>query len=223
MSSSAEKFQIREATDADFEAMSLVAAAAFSDNAAYQFLWSHLPAEQRQAANAWLIARRFWVCARTGGKVFLAFDGATGRVVGTIAFCVSALEPPLWTKLRAGYLLLPIYYGMQTLSQLDALVASLQGHRARAEPLSANLKIDLQMVTVDPALHRSGIGHKLLMRVLDEIRTMHGASVTVVLDTQKDFAAKFYMQHGNFQLVSQETLTPAPGHTFTNWVLARTL
>jgi ribosomal protein S18 acetylase RimI-like enzyme len=205
----------------DFTLMGIVAANAYADNAAYAFLWHHLATDQeRVAANAWLLSRRMWVAHQTGGVVFCAVS-PQNQICGTIAFSSQALQPGFLIKLQAGYFLLPLWFGMQTLTNLDAMIAALVGHEKEAQVPHDRPVVMLQMVTVDPAFQKMGIGSLLLQRALDEIKQRHGR-VTVVLDTQKDFAARFYAAHG-FKIASERDLTPLPGHTFKNWVMFKQL
>jgi ribosomal protein S18 acetylase RimI-like enzyme len=207
-------------TFAEFTTMADVAARAFADNDSYTFLWHHLPADQRVAANAWLLARRFWISQHTGGAVFCAID-ADSKICGTIAFAAEALQPSFFVKAQAGFFLLPLFYGWQTLTNLDQLVAAIAAHHKSAGVPTDRPVISLQMVTVDPRCQKMGIGPGLLQRALAEIKARHGR-VTVLLDTQKEHAKRFYERAG-FQLASEQILTPAPGHTFKNWILFKQL
>jgi ribosomal protein S18 acetylase RimI-like enzyme len=235
MSENDSAFEIRFATEAELEQCGRVAARAFATNPSYLFIFHHLPAEQREDALAWFLHARFWVCQQTGGRVCCAVQKSTGRVVATIAFGFSGVMPSLWLRIRAGWLMLPIYYGFSTISNIGALVAAIDAHRRRAlqfsesETVSMTVHrdgrpiVDVMMVTVDPSLHKCGIGSKLLRFALAEIdRLCANQPSWVLLDTQQAYAAAWYEKTGGFTLRDEATLlSERPEFAFRNWVLER--
>jgi len=233
-------FEIRFANESELEECGRVAARAFAGNPSYNFIFHHLPAEQREAALAWFLHRRFWVCLQTQGHVCCAVQKSTGRIVATTAFGFSGVMPSLWQRIRAGWLLLPIWYGMATISNIDALVAAMDAHRRHAlfsekEAVSVAATtsltrhrdgrpiVDVMMVTVDPSLQKSGIGSRVLRFALAAIdRQCADEPSWVLLDTQQAYAAAWYQKTGGFTLRDEATvLTEQPQHAFRNWVLQR--
>jgi GNAT superfamily N-acetyltransferase len=243
VSQPSDDFEIRFANESELEECGRVAAHAFADNPSYQFVFHHLPAEQRQAALAWFLHRRFWVLLQTQGRVCCAVQKSTGRVVATTAFGFSGVMPSLWQRIRAGWLLLPVWYGMATISNIDALVAVMDAHRRRVlfseketetetppvgTPLTRHSDgraiVDVMMVTVDPSLQKSGIGSRVLRFALAEIERLCANEPSwIVLDTQKEYAAAWYQKTGGFTLRDSSTLMPTERseHAFRNWVLQR--
>ncbi len=228
---------LRRASADDFHGMSLAAARAFATNECYQFLWSHLPTpEQRVAANAWQLERRMWLCDAMAGSVFVAtVDGAP---VGTIAFGSSSSAATLWQRLRSGLWLRSWWFGAQAQLNFEAMLAALDAQHERAlgeacsgcadRPPSCAaatpvVTVDLKMVTVVPEMAGRGLGTQLLCLALAEIKRQHsGARVRVLVDTQEEYAAKWYAKHG-FSIVDDAVLVPLPGQRFRNILMQQTL
>lgn len=216
--------------------MSLAASRAFATNECYAFLWHHLPTqEERLAANAWQLERRFWLCDAMGGACFVA-TASDGAPVGTIAFGSSSSNATWWQRLRSGMWLRSWWFGAQAQVNFVAMLAALdaQHERALGEACSgcadrptapsgcaALLTVDLKMVTVVPELAGRGVGTRLLRLALDEIRKRHaGTRVRVLVDIQEDYAAAWYAKHG-FTTVDDAVLVPLPGHRFRNIIMSQ--
>jgi ribosomal protein S18 acetylase RimI-like enzyme len=230
--SSHDDFDVRFAREDELVECGKVAAKAFVGNPSYDYIFKHLPSPaEREAANAWLLARRFWICMQTGGRVCCAVQKSTGRIVATMGFGQVGKMPSLWLRVRAGWLLLPLWFGMEAISNIQKIVSGAESRSFTLFSDSAAATLhdrpplaltDLMAVTVDPAFHKSGIGSRMLTFALEQLLIVFPATDMIVMDTQQDYAARWYVKVGGFEIKDESILlADEPQWAFRNWVMAK--
>jgi ribosomal protein S18 acetylase RimI-like enzyme len=219
MSESANEVQIQPLDPRDDAQATSLLAEALSDLAPYHAMFPSIGEADLPTALKWMFSCRLALVRCTGGVILAAYQGGNLVAVGSAAG-VAALNPPLWAIARSGMLMWPLYYGFDSF-----LLAKKTGETMDANGKAAHGVLDweLMMMAVKEGRRGSGLGSKLIERLLDEIQTREGLAVKgddrpkvrIGLDTQKEKNIAFYSRLG-FQVTSDKELELPSKKTFRN-------
>jgi len=188
---------------------SKLCADAFLDASSYNYIYALTDERQQWAALNWLFERNAQInCEMDCGSCLGMRD------VANKLQCFFMLVPPhmqmsTWDKLRCGLVMLPIKWGMHTLSRMEEYVA--YANQTYARLFDARYGKDdyfkLERMVVEPSAQGKGIGTKCLAAAL--VGVCDKAAKPCVLQTQLPQNVKFYKRLG-FEVFAQEHKFGAP-------------
>lgn len=172
-----------------------------------QFIWAFQTSGEthRKALKFLFEGRLFMMRMFTKNILLVCHD--EGMIVGACGIQPNSCESTLYHQIRAGLLLIPIYYGYESLTRLQRLGASSK------ESVIDETGGVLVMMAIQPKYQGQGVGSKLLIDILNKWDSEGGGNLK--LSTQTENNVRFYIRHGFEVTHSIEFID------FTDWTMIR--
>jgi ribosomal protein S18 acetylase RimI-like enzyme len=210
---------LRPLSDSEIPMAAKIIAKAFEDSVIYSYIFKDITnKENKLQALEWFFERRLLIAKVYDGLILGAFHSVDNSLLSTLTLAsTESQSPSWWVKLRYGFILFPIYYGVNAV--LRAIEIGDEVTRISYEA-HGNTDYELMMVVTRPDYQGQGIGSKLLKYALTEellkISKKKNKICIIGLSTQKESNRLLYEKFG-FKVTSQKEMLQDKPDRYLNY------